>query len=172
MTNNTITQETAKINELIASYKNNKKNLLKEIDEIDEKYRIIAEAEKAALTDAVAFYDNAISALALIAEKDPMAQAAKSTEELKKDVPTEPKVVTEAEEDKVVDNLFPENNETETKEDEPVEEDAPAEDPGPEFDGAGFTSEDEPATAEGSDEPLSTEEFTDPNDWGSQVTGW
>ena len=170
MTNNTLTQEIVKINELIASYKTYKENIENEIKQIDEKYRLLAEAEKDALSSALKFYDNAIDALSLMAEKDPKIYGSTTNP-----VPAKPekkeKAKAEPEEEKVVDNLFPENNETEAKEEETVKEETPAEEPEPEFDGAGFTSEDEPAPAEGT-ESSSEEEFTDPNDWGSQVTGW
>lgn len=166
MTNNTLSQETAKLKDLIASYESNKAEIEKQMEGIDEKYRKLAEAEKAALSASAAFYDTAISAISALVNDNV------KTEPKKEKKSGEPEIKVEQEEEKVVDNLFPENNETETKEDEPIKKEVPAEDPGPEFDGAGFTSDDEPVPAEGSDEPLPTEEFTDPNDWDNQVTEW
>lgn len=170
MTNNTLTQEIVKINELIASYKTYKENIENEIKQIDEKYRLLAEAEKDALSSAHQFYESAIASLSLIVEKDPKVYGSTTTP-----APAQPekkeKAKAEPEEEKVVDNLFPENNESETKDEQPVKEETPAEEPEPEFDSAGFTSEDEPAPAEGT-ESNPEEEFIDPNDWGAQVTGW
>jgi hypothetical protein len=155
---------------LIASYKTYKENIENEIKQIDEKYRLLAEAEKDALSSAYKFYDSAIASLSLIVENDPKIYGSTTNP-----APAQPekkeKAKAEPEEEKVVDNLFPENNETETKEDETVKEETPAEEPEPEFDGAGFTSEDEPAPADEADF-TSGGEPVDPNDWGSQVTGW
>lgn len=170
MTNNTLTQEIVKINELIASYKTYKENIENEIKQIDEKYRLLAEAEKNALSSAYKFYDDAIASLSLIVEKDPKIYGSTTNP-----VPAQPekneKAKAEPEDEKVVDNLFPENNETETKEEETVKEETPTEEPEPEFDGAGFTSEDEPAPTDEADF-IPEGEPADPNDWGSQVTGW
>lgn len=165
MTNNTLTQETAKLKDLIASYESNKAEIEKQMEGIDEKYRKLAEAEKAALSASAAFYDTAISAISALVNDNVKTE----TKEEKKSA--EPEIKAESEEEKVVDNLFPENNETETKDDEPVKEEAPVEKPEPEFDGAGFTSEDEPAPADDADF-IPEDEPADPNDWGSQVTEW
>ena len=165
MTNNTLTQETAKLKDLIASYESNKAEIEKQMKGIDEKYRKLAEAEKAALSASSAFYDNAISALSALISDEIKTESKTETK-----VPA-PEAKAEPEEEKVVDNLFPENNETEIKDEQPVKEEAPAEEPEPEFDGAGFTSEDEPAPADEADF-IPEGEPADPNDWGNQVTGW
>ena len=165
MTNNTITQETAKIKDLIASYESNKAEIEKQMKDVDEKYRKLAEAEKAALSASSAFYDTAISALSAIVNDEVKTAPKKENKPAKSEVKVEP------EEDKVVDNLFPENNEKETKDEESVKEEAPAQKTEPEFDGAGFISDDESAPAEET-EGIPEDEPVDPNDWGSQVTGW
>jgi len=109
----TLTQEKEKIKSIINSYKSEATRLQTEINGIEEKYKRLAEQEKAALVSAVDFYEAAINAMAVLV----------NMEEVKAKAETEIKV----DEDVVVDNLFPENN-VEEKEDTVVEEEVAEED--------------------------------------------
>lgn len=152
MTNNTISQEAAKLKEIILSYETNKKNVQAEIEKIDEKYRLLAEAEKAALTDAVAFYDNAISALSLIAEKAPA-----NNTEVENEVKTETK---DESEEKVVDSLFPENNLPDEVNESSEEETVVAVEEEKELDLGNMNQDDTVLDFEKEDVPEETEEET------------
>lgn len=125
MSNSTLTQEKAKIQDIINSYNEQRTSVKNEIEAIDEKYKKMAEAEKSALNATIAFYESAIDALTNLIGFEAASEALAKKE-----------VTLPNENEQVVDSLFPENNNS----DEP--ESLAKEDKELEFDGAGFTEED------------------------------
>lgn len=119
--------EVAHINEVIAGIDN-------DIEKIDEKYRKLAETEKEALVAARKAFSTALDFWNKLDTFPHMTET--TTKEEKVEEKAKEVKVPNAEE-QVVDNLFPENNEPEDEESAPVEKDDE-----PEFDGAGFTIED------------------------------
>ena len=118
------TKEIERWNTLMTSYAEDVLALQKQIDEVEEKYRKLAEEETKNLTEAVEYYKSM--------EEDCKAKIAvlegKTEEEKPKRQPRKPKVdskpTPEPEPEKVIDTLFPENNEPEEEEkkEEPVSE--------------------------------------------------
>lgn len=116
------------ISNILASAEKAKKVVLAEMDKVDEKYRKLADEEKKSLNEILA---NLNAQMKLYG---PMVNQEAAVE-------TTPEPAIE-EEEKVVDTVFPENNEEE-----------------PEFDGAGFTEEDN--TAPEAEEESKTNDVTD-----------
>lgn len=110
-------------NKIIAVFQQNIDALKKEIKGIDEKYKKLAEEEKKELKEMLEYWKAQRNAL----NDGKGFVVAPAVEEQPETTATE--APAEEEEEKVVDTIFPENN-------EPEEEETP------EFDGAGFTEED------------------------------
>lgn len=119
--------EVAHINEVIACIDS-------DIEKIDEKYRKLAETEKEALVAARKAFSTALDFWNKL-DTFPHMTETTTKEEKVEEKAKEVKVLNA--EEQVVDNLFPENNEPEDEESALVEKDDE-----PEFDGAGFTTED------------------------------
>ena len=122
-----------KINEILASYNKELTDVQRKIQEVDEKFRKLAEAEKADLTKTETSLMAEMSFWTATLSRYDAAPVFTTTVTEDAEAPVEEE--KEAEEESVVDNLFPENNE------EPVEEeseDAPVEEESEEF------SEEEP----------------------------
>ena len=118
------------ISNIIASAEKAKKVVLAEMDKVDEKYRKLADEEKKNLNEILANLNSQIKLYAPIVNQE-------TAEAVVADTAVE-------EEEKVVDTVFPENNEEE--------------DEAPEFDGAGFTEADNATPAE---EPEETSNVDD-----------
>ena len=127
-------KEITRAKEMISSYKDDIDAIKKEMKGIDEKYKKLAEQEKEELSATKDAYDTQLefwkSRLNVLKNGDDnmVEESAAAIEETVEETPSE--II----EEKIVDTIFPENNEGETG-------DVP-QDQGPEFDGAGFTDAD------------------------------
>lgn len=149
------------INTIIASSTKAMEITKQEIEKVDAKYRALADKEKADLEKLLRMQEGQISAYkAMVCFTDePEAPVVEETAN---------KVVEEAEkepvEEKVVDTIFPENNEEETSEEETSEAEAAE----PET-----ASESKPENAETSEwETSESQEINDDDDWGDEPEEW
>ena len=106
------------ISNILAAAEKAKKIVLSEMDKVDEKYRKLAEGEKKKLNEVLANLNQQIKLYSpMVNDGDTVQDMVEST-----DVPEE---VTVPEEPKVVDEIFPENNESSEEPDEDPTESSP-----------------------------------------------
>ena len=155
-------KEIARAKDMIGSYKGDMSAIKKDIKAVDEKYKKLAEEEKKELNATLLEYENQKTywedRLASLTSKDTLSDSDTQTAVAATvvDDVTVPETTGEGAEqvaesdDKVVDLLFPDNNDTaSTPTEEVVTEANIPEDLGPEVDGAGFTDADNvPPTVE------------------------
>lgn len=127
--NEFIKAEKSRISGMLASYTKQVDDITNEMLGIDAKYKALAKKEKEALSASLSVLKD------LIKGASKMYAMLGEDEEKTEEKVTAP--VIPDEKTQVVDTLFPENNEPAEEESAPAEEET-----APEFDGAGFTEED------------------------------
>lgn len=143
------------INTIIASSTKAMEITRQEIEKVDAKYKALADKEKADLEKLLKMQEGQISAYKSMVcfTDEPEAPAEKTANVVVEETEKEPV------EEKVVDTIFPENNEEETSEDETAEPETAAE-PKPEAE----TSEWEASESQ--------EINDDDDDWGDELEEW
>lgn len=152
------------INTIIASSTKAMEITRQEIEKVDAKYKALADKEKADLEKLLKMQEGQISAYKSMVcfTDEPKAPAEKTANGVVEETEKEPV------EEKVVDTLFPENNEEETSEEETSEDE---------------TAEDETAEPETASEPKPEAETSewgaseseindDDDDWGDEPEEW